>query len=75
MYAFFIDKMAFLLKNKNCAITEKLMKTYWVIVKLSRATGSGTTKASIQAENPHAAYSLFKAMYGDLLVSQFANPE
>jgi hypothetical protein len=52
-----------------------LMKTFWVIVKLSRATGSATTKASIQAENSHAAFALFKAMYGDLLVSQSANPE
>ncbi len=51
------------------------MKTFWVIVKLSRATGSATTKASIQAENSYAAFALFKAMYGDLLVSQSANPE
>ena len=53
---------------------EYIINSYWVLVRTSLEAGAGVTRAVIQAENPHAAYQLFKGMYGDLLLSQFAMP-
>ena len=50
------------------------MNSYWVLVRTSLEPGAGVTRAVIQAENPYAAYQLFKGMYGALLFSQFAMP-
>ena len=49
------------------------MSTYWLLVKTTREPGAGFVRATIQADNGFNAFALFKAIYGDLLISQFAS--
>lgn len=50
------------------------MNTYWVWVRLSESTGSGMTKAYINADNVFSAYAMARSMYGKLLFSGYAQP-
>lgn len=46
------------------------MHTYWAFVR----TGVGAfTRVTIQADDPHSAYKLLKMLYGESLISDFAN--
>ena len=46
------------------------MHTYWAFVR----TGVGAfTRVTIQADNPHNAYKLLEMLYGENIISDFAN--
>jgi hypothetical protein len=50
------------------------MNMYWVLVKYKDEPGAGFSRATIQADNPFAAISMARGMYGRLLISESANP-
>jgi len=50
------------------------MNTYWVMVKYKDEPGAGFSRAHINADNPFAAISMARAMYGRLLMSESAFP-
>jgi len=50
------------------------MNQYWVLVRLTEEPGSAVTKVYINAENPFAAISLARGMYGSRLLTEAATP-
>lgn len=46
------------------------MQTYWANI---RTTAGGFIRVTIQAPNPFVATEMLKAMYGEQLLSDFAN--
>ena len=50
------------------------MNQYWVLVKYKDEPGAGFGRMFVNAQNPHQAIQMAKAMYGRLLISEAANP-
>lgn len=50
------------------------MNTYKVLVKWKDEPGAGFSYVCINADNPFAAIQMARAMYGRLLISEYAIP-
>jgi hypothetical protein len=49
------------------------MYSYYVMVKYKDEPGAGFGRVYLNADNPYAAISMARAMYGRLLISESAN--
>jgi len=49
------------------------MNRYWILVKWKDEPGAGFGKVYINADNPFQAIEMARAMYGRLLISEYAS--
>lgn len=49
------------------------MNQYWVLVKYKDEPGAGFGRVHVNADNPFQAIQMAKAMYGRLLMSEYAS--